>query len=234
VVATQEEGMDMTEDPTVAWRGIRKRIADAEAAAGRAPGAVELVAVTKTFGAEAIEPLLAAAQRVFGENRVQEAAAKWPQLKERYAGIELHLIGPLQSNKAADAVRLFDVVESVDREKIAAALSHEMARQGRRLACFVQVNTGKEKQKAGIAPENAVDFVRACRERHGLDIRGLMCIPPFDEDPSPHFEMLARLAGEAGVAGLSMGMSADFEIAVARGATHVRVGSALFGGRPAA
>jgi pyridoxal phosphate enzyme (YggS family) len=210
---------------------IRARISAAEERAGRNAGATVLVAVTKTFGAQDIAPVLEAGHRVFGENRVQEAAAKWPGLRERFGGIELHLIGPLQSNKAADAVALFDVIETVDREKIAAAIAAEIRTQGRHPVLLVQVNTGNEPQKAGIAPEATQDFVRSCREKHGLKIRGLMCIPPVEEDPARHFEMLARLARECGLPLVSMGMSGDFETAVEHGATHVRVGSAIFGAR---
>ena len=211
---------------------IRNRIARAERIAGRPKGAVELVAVSKTFSAEEIRPAIDAGQRVFGENRVQEAKAKWPELRAETAGLELHLIGPLQSNKAAEAVELFDVIHTVDREKIAAALAAECTRQGRRPRFFVQVNTGLEAQKAGIDPREAVAFVARCREVHGLDVEGLMCIPPVEEAPGPHFALLSKLAREAGVTALSMGMSSDFETAIDLGATHVRVGSAIFGTRP--
>lgn len=210
---------------------VKARIAGAEREAGREPGAVTLVAVSKTFEADAIRPVLEAGQRVFGENRVQEAQGKWPALREAFPGIELHLIGPLQSNKAREAVALFDVIETVDREKIAAELAKEIARQGRALRLYVQVNTGSEPQKAGIEPREAVAFVKRCRDVHGLAVEGLMCIPPADENPGPHFALLEKLAGEAGVAKLSMGMSGDYETAVAFGATSVRVGSAIFGGR---
>lgn len=210
---------------------VRGRIGAAEAAAGRPAGAVTLVAVSKTFDADAIRPVLVAGQRIFGENRVQEAASKWPLLRQEFPGIELHLIGPLQSNKAKEAVTLFDVIESVGREKIAAELAREMKRQGRALPVFVEVNTGREPQKAGIDPDSTVGFVARCREVHGLEVDGLMCIPPFDEDPAPHFSLLARLAHEAGVEKLSMGMSGDYEAAIAAGATIVRVGSAIFGAR---
>jgi len=175
--------------------------------------------------------VLKTGQRVFGENRVQEAQTKWPALREEFPGIELHLIGPLQSNKARDAVALFDVIETVDREKIAAELAREIAKQGRTLRLYVQVNTGSEPQKAGIEPKEAVAFVKRCREVHGLDIEGLMCIPPADENPGPHFALLEKLARQAGVERLSMGMSGDYETAVAFGSTSVRVGSAIFGGR---
>ena len=211
---------------------IRNRIARAERIAGRPKGAVTLVAVSKTFGVEEIRPVIAAGQRVFGENRVQEAKAKWPGLKAETAGIELHLIGPLQSNKAAEAVELFDVIHTVDRDKIAAALAAECTKQGRRPRFFVQVDTGLEAQKAGIDPREAVAFVERCRTVHGLTIEGLMCIPPAEDHPGPHFALLSKLGREAGVAGLSMGMSSDFETAIDLGATHVRVGSAIFGVRP--
>lgn len=210
---------------------ILKRIARAHKRFGPPPEAVRLVAVSKTFPAEDIVPLLEAGQRVFGENRVQEAQGKWPDLKARYPGVELHLIGPLQTNKAKDAVALFDVIESVDRDKLARVLSAEMEKQERKLPCFVQVNIGGEEQKAGIAPEEAVAFVQRCRDEYGLQIVGLMCIPPAEEAPGPYFAQLAELAKATGVDQLSMGMSGDFETAIAMGATHVRVGSALFGAR---
>jgi PLP dependent protein len=211
---------------------VLSRIAVAARSNGRDPASVRLVAVSKTFGPEAIAPLLEAGHRIFGENRVQEARAKWPALRERWPGIELHLIGALQSNKARDAVELFDCIQSIDRPRIAEAVAHEMARQGRRPQLFIQVNTGEEQQKAGVAPNEAGGLLRSCREGLGLDIAGLMCIPPHDEEPGVHFAFLAKLAGELGLAGLSMGMSADFEKAVAFGATHVRVGSEIFGARP--
>lgn len=211
---------------------VRNALERAEDEAGRTRGSTELVAVSKTFPAEDAEALIRAGQRVFGENRVQEAKGKWPALKEAHPDVAVHLIGPLQSNKAKEAVALFDAIHTVDREKIAAAIAAECARQGRSLRLFVQVNTGEEPQKAGIAPEEAAAFVARCREVHGLSIEGLMCIPPVDEAPGPHFALLKTLAAEAGVGGLSMGMSSDFEIAIAFGATHVRVGSALFGTRP--
>lgn len=210
---------------------VKAAIANAEKEARRTKGSVTLVAVSKTFAADAIRPALDAGQRVFGENRVQEAQAKWPELRDQYSGIELHLIGPLQSNKAADAVALFDVIETVDREKIAAALADEITKQGKSPKLYVQVNTGLEEQKAGIAPKDAVAFVARCRDEHGLAIEGLMCIPPADENPGPHFALLEKLAREAGVEKLSMGMSGDYETAIGFGATSVRVGSAIFGGR---
>ncbi|MBV2144805.1 YggS family pyridoxal phosphate-dependent enzyme [Falsochrobactrum sp. TDYN1] len=210
---------------------VKGQIANAEKEARRDKGSVTLVAVSKTFDAEEISPALDAGHRIFGENRVQEAQGKWPQLRERYSGIELHLIGPLQSNKAADAVALFDVIETVDREKIAAAIAAEIRKQNRAPKLYVQVNTGLEPQKAGIEPKDALAFVERCRKEHGLEIEGLMCIPPADENPGPHFALLEKLAREAGVEKLSMGMSGDYETAIGFGATSVRVGSAIFGGR---
>ena len=202
----------------------------AEAGAARPGGAVTLIAVSKTWGPEHIRPALEAGHRDFGENRVQEAAAKWPALREEYSDVRLHLIGPLQSNKAADAVALFDVIHTVDRDKIARAIASECEKQGRDVETFMQVNTGEEAQKSGVAPDEAVAFVESCRER-GLAPAGLMCIPPAQENPGPHFALLAKLAAEAGLDGLSMGMSGDYEIAIRMGATHVRVGSAIFGAR---
>lgn len=210
---------------------VRDNIASAEGEAGRTAGSVTLVTVSKTFEAGAIVPVIEAGQRIFGENRVQEAQGKWPALKDAYPGIELHLIGPLQSNKAKEAVALFDVIETVDREKIAAELAKEIARQGKAPRLYVQVNTGSEPQKAGIDPREAVAFVSRCRDVHGLAIEGLMCIPPIDENPGPHFALLEKLAREAGLKKLSMGMSGDYELAIAFGATSVRVGSAIFGER---
>jgi PLP dependent protein len=210
---------------------VNAAIAAAEVKGKRTPGSVTLVAVSKTFDAEHIRPVLEAGHRVFGENRVQEAQGKWPQLRVEFPGIELHLIGPLQSNKAADAVALFDVIETVDREKIAAALAAEIRKQGRSPKLLIQVNTGLEPQKAGIDPRECVAFVERCRSVHGLTIDGLMCIPPADENPGPHFALLDKLAGECGVTMISMGMSADYELAIALGATHVRVGSGVFGVR---
>ena len=213
---------------------VRLRIARAARDCGRDPNSIALVAVSKTFGADEIAPALAAGQRVFGENRVQEAKAKWPGLRADVDGIELHLIGPLQSNKAREAVELFDVIETVDRPKIAEALATEIARAGKTPKLFVQVNTGAEPQKAGVLPEEADAFVRRCRETLALSIAGLMCIPPADEQASPHFALLNKIAARNGVPNLSMGMSGDFELAIQLGATHVRVGSAIFGSRPPA
>ena len=210
---------------------IRSQIASAQRRFGPPPEYVELVAVSKTFDSSAIRPFLDAGQRRFGENRVQEAKDKWPELRASYDGIELHLIGPLQTNKAREAVALFDVIQTVDRDKLAGVLAEEMARAGRMLPVFVQVNIGGEAQKSGIAPAEAVAFVGRCRAAHGLDVLGLMCIPPDGDPPGPYFAHLAALARDAGVEKLSMGMSSDFEVAIAMGATHVRVGSALFGQR---
>lgn len=210
---------------------VRDAVAAAARAADRDPGAVSLIAVSKTFPAEAIRPVLAAGQRVFGENKVQEAAGKWPALRADYPDLRLHLIGPLQSNKVKDAVALFDAIQTVDRDKIARRLAAEMAAQGRRPDLFIQINTGEEPQKAGVLPAEADGFIARCRAEHGLEIAGLMCIPPADEEPSPHFALLAKIAARNGVQALSMGMSADYEIAVQFGATHVRVGSAIFGAR---
>lgn len=212
-------------------KNIRSRIERAHQRFGPPPDRVELVAVSKTFDAAAIRPFLDAGQRVFGENRVQEAKEKWPGLRASYDGIELHLIGPLQTNKAREAVGLFDVIQTVDRDKLAGVLAEEMKRAGKRLPVFVQVNIGLEEQKAGVAPSHAAAFVGRCRDLHGLDVVGLMCIPPEADPAGPYFAHLASLARDAGVEKLSMGMSGDFETAIAMGATHVRVGSALFGSR---
>jgi pyridoxal phosphate enzyme (YggS family) len=210
---------------------IREAIARAARDNDREPADVTLMAVSKTFPVEAIEPVLAAGQRVFGENYVQEAKAKWPSLRERYPDAEVHLIGPLQSNKAREAVALFDAIHSLDRPSLAEALAKEMEKQGRRPRLLVQVNTGEEPQKGGVMPRDADAFLTACRERYGLTIEGLMAIPPADDPPSPHFALLGQIARRHGLPLLSMGMSADFEAAVQLGATHVRVGSAIFGGR---
>lgn len=212
-------------------RTIRARMAIAAQAAGRSAADVALVAVTKTYDAEAILPAIEAGQLIFGENRVQEAKAKWPPLRETHPDIELHLIGPLQSNKTREAVALFDVIHTLDRPKIAQAIAGESAAQGRRPRLFIQVNTGREAQKAGIAPEDTRPFLTQCRDAFGLDVVGLMCIPPVDAAPEVHFGLLAQLAADLGLAQLSMGMSADFETAIRLGATHVRIGSAIFGER---
>jgi PLP dependent protein len=210
---------------------VRARIARAARGAGRDPGDVTLVCVSKTFGLEGIRPVIEAGERVFGENRVQEAMAKWPLLRAAYPGLILHLIGPLQSNKVRDAVALFDVIETVDREKIAKALAAEIQKASRHPRLFVQVNTGAEPQKAGILPQQADAFIASCRKDYGLEISGLMCIPPIDDQASPHFALLSQIAARNGIASLSMGMSADFELAIELGATHVRIGSAIFGSR---
>ncbi len=216
---------------------VRGEIARAARDAGRDPASVTLVAVSKTFGADAIEPMIAAGQRIFGENRVQEAKAKWPPLIARHGGrdggIELHLVGSLQSNKAKDAVALFDAIHSVDRASLAEALAKEIANQNRRPLLFVEINTGAEAQKSGVLPQDADAFLAACRDRYGLKISGLMCIPPHDDAPGPHFALTGKIARRNGLELLSMGMSADFPAAIAFGATHVRVGTAIFGQRPA-
>ena len=209
---------------------IRDRIATAEAKAGRAPGSVTLIAVSKQQPEDRIEAVLREGHRVFGENRVQEAAGRWPALCTRYEGIELHLIGPLQTNKARQAMELVQAIHSVDRPKLARTLARLAGETGHCPELFVQVNTGEEPQKAGILPDAADDFIAECRELK-LPVAGLMCIPPLDEAPSLHFALLAKIAARNGLAGLSMGMSGDFEEAIALGATHVRVGSAIFGAR---
>jgi len=212
---------------------VRAKITDAASAARRQPGSVSLVAVGKAHPAERSRAVLAAGQRIFGENRVQEAETKWPALKAEFPDSILHLIGPLQTNKVRHAVALFDVIETLDRPRLARSLAKEMDRTGRRLPCFIQVNTGAEPQKAGILPEAADDFIDACVDEYGLPVEGLMCIPPAADEPSLHFALLREIAHRHGLSGLSMGMSADYEIAIAFGATHVRVGSAIFGSRPA-
>ena len=211
---------------------VRAEIVRACRDASRDPASVTLVAVSKTFGPEAIAPVIAAGQRVFGENRVQEAKSKWPPLMAGYPGLELHLIGPLQSNKAKEAVALFAAIHSVDRPSLAEALAKEIAKQGRSPLLFVEINTGAEPQKAGVLPQDADAFLAACRDNYGLAVSGLMCIPPLDEAPGPHFALTAKIARRNGLKLLSMGMSADFATAIALGATHVRVGSAIFGERP--
>jgi pyridoxal phosphate enzyme (YggS family) len=223
----------MTQAAEVAARlsAARSRIAAATDAAGRAAGSVTLVAVAKTQPAAVVRHALAAGQRVFGENRVQEAAEKYPELRAAYPDMELHLIGPLQTNKVRQAVALFDVIETLDRPRLAAALAEEMARAARRPLCFVQVNTGEEAQKSGVAPPEADAFIRQCREQFALPVAGLMCIPPLDEEPAPHFALLAKIAARNGLEHLSMGMSADFDIAIQFGATHVRLGTVIFGER---
>ena len=211
---------------------IRERIVRAARESGRDPAEVTLVAVSKQQPAERIEAVLAEGHRAFGENRVQEAEGRWPDLRARYPGVELHLVGPLQTNKVRRAVELFDVIESVDRPKLARKLGETFAETGQRLPCFVQVNTGEEPQKAGIMPAEADAFIASCRDEHRLPVAGLMCIPPLGEEPALHFSLLHKIAERNGIGGLSMGMSDDFETAVRLGATVVRVGSALFGARP--
>jgi len=210
---------------------VRGRIEAAARAVGRAADAVSLVAVSKTHPAAAVRAALKAGQRVFGENRVQEALAKFPGLRREFPDLTLHLIGPLQTNKVKDAVARFDVIETVDRPRLAEALAREMARTGRRLPCLIEVNIGEEPQKAGVLPAAADQFIRDCRDRVGLAIVGLMCIPPEHEEPAPYFALLREIARRNGVDQLSMGMSADFETAIRFGATHVRVGTAIFGAR---
>ncbi len=216
---------------TVRLAEVQASIADAARAAGRDPADVRLVAVTKTVPAAEIEQAIEAGQRIFGENRVQEAQSKWPALQWRQPDLELHLIGPLQSNKVREAVALFDCIETLDRPKLARALAEEIARSGRSPRLFVQVNTGEEPQKAGVTPPETDGFVALCRDGLGLAIDGLMCIPPYDEEPSMHFALLAKMAKRLGIAELSMGMSGDFARAIQFGATYVRVGTAIFGAR---
>lgn len=215
-------------------REILRQIEKAAKAAGREPASVRLIAISKTFGPDEIAPVIEAGQRLFGENRVQEAKAKWPGLRERYHGIELHLVGPLQTNKVKEALGTFDAIHSLDRPKLSAELAKEIQKAGKSPQLFVQVNTGAEPQKAGVLPEDADSFIKECRETYSLEIAGLMCIPPADEAPAPHFALTKKIAERNGLKLLSMGMSADFESAIAFGATHVRVGSAIFGSRPKA
>ncbi|MBO4222862.1 MULTISPECIES: YggS family pyridoxal phosphate-dependent enzyme [Bradyrhizobium] len=210
---------------------VEEEIARACKDARRDRGSVTLIAVSKTFNADAISPVIAAGQRVFGENRVQEAKTKWPALMQAHPDIVLHLIGPLQSNKAKEAVALFDAIHSVDRPSICEALAKEIKNQNRQPQLFIQINTGEEPQKAGISPSEADAFIARCREHYGLSISGLMCIPPVNDPPAPHFALTAKIAARNGLTNLSMGMSADFATAIQMGATHVRVGSAIFGAR---
>jgi len=222
----------MSENNAVAGlRDVQEAIRRAASDYERDPSGITLVAVSKTFPAEMIEPVLAAGQRVFGENYVQEAKAKWPELRKRYPDVELHMIGPLQSNKAREAVELFDVIHTLDRPSLAQALAKEIAKQGRTPRLLVQVNTGEEPQKGGVNPTEVDAFLEACRTKYGLEIEGLMCIPPAEDPPSPHFALLNTIAKRHGLKVLSMGMSADFDAAIQLGATHVRVGSAIFGAR---
>ncbi|MBY0532391.1 MAG: YggS family pyridoxal phosphate-dependent enzyme [Xanthobacteraceae bacterium] len=213
-------------------REVRNQIEKAVKAAGRDVSSVRLIAISKTFGEAEIVPAIEAGQRLFGENRVQEAKAKWPALRERHPEIELHLVGPLQTNKAKEALALFDAIHSVDRPKLAAELAKEIQKAARTPQLFVQVNTGAEPQKAGVLPEDTDAFIKECRETYFLEIAGLMCIPPLEEAPAPHFALTKKIAERNGLKLLSMGMSADFESAINFGATHVRVGSAIFGERP--
>lgn len=210
---------------------VTSQVGAAAAAAGRDPASVNLIAVSKVQPLERVEAVLDEGHRLFGENRVQEAAGKWPAFRERYPDVEVHLIGPLQTNKVRQAVDLFDAIHSVDREKLAGKLADEFATTGRQLPCFLQINTGEEPQKAGCLPGDADAFIKACREEYQLPVAGLMCIPPADEEPSLHFALLKKIAERNGLSGLSMGMSGDFERAIALGATHIRVGSAIFGAR---
>ncbi len=221
----------LTSDSPSGLAAVEREISRACRDARRERASVTLVAVSKTFGGDAIEPVIHAGQRVFGENRVQEAKSKWPDLMARHQGLALHLIGPLQSNKAREAVTLFDAIHSVDRASLCDALAKEIVKQGRHPQLFVQLNTGEEPQKAGIAPADADAFIASCRDVHGLQISGLMCIPPVDDPPAPHFALTAKIATRNGLKLLSMGMSADFETAIQLGATHIRVGSAIFGKR---
>jgi pyridoxal phosphate enzyme (YggS family) len=226
-----ENPSPITPDLPNGLASVEQEIARACKDARRDRASVTLIAVSKTFGADAITPVIRAGQREFGENRVQEAKAKWPGLISAYPGIALHLIGPLQSNKAKEAVALFDAIHSVDRPSICQALAKEIDSQNRRPQLFVQLNTGEEPQKAGIAPGEADAFIASCREKYGLEISGLMCIPPVNDAPAPHFALTAKIAARNGLKNLSMGMSADFAVAIQLGATHVRVGSAIFGHR---
>ena len=224
-------GAVSTQTTDVGLAAVRREIERACRDARRDPAGVTLVAVSKTFAAEAIEPVIAAGQTVFGENRVQEAKAKWPALRAKYPKLELHMIGPLQSNKAKEAIALFDAIHSVDRPSLCEALAKEIRKQDRRPLLFVEINTGAEQQKAGVLPQDADAFLARCRDDHGLSIAGLMCIPPVDEAPAPHFALTAKIAARNRLKLLSMGMSADYPAAIAMGATHIRVGSAIFGAR---
>ena len=234
-MSQKREGLIMTQstpdDVKNRYLTVRHAVQRAARDADRAEADVTLVVVSKTFGPEDIEPVLLSGHRIFGENRVQESQGKWPELKARFPDVELHLIGPLQSNKAKEAIALFDVIETVDRPSIAEALSKELKKTDRRPKLYVQINTGEEPQKAGVAPKEADDFLKRCHAEWGLEISGLMCIPPVDEPPSPHFALLRKIAERNGLKTLSMGMSSDFEAAIQLGATHVRVGSAIFGHR---
>jgi pyridoxal phosphate enzyme (YggS family) len=227
----QSQTSPLSADSPHGLAAVQQEVARACKEARRDPASVTLIAVSKTFAADAILPIIAAGQRVFGENRVQEAKGKWPALTQANPGLRLHLIGPLQSNKAKEAVALFDAIHSVDRTSICEALAKEINSQGKQPELFVQINTGEEPQKAGVAPQDADTFIAACRENYGLQVSGLMCIPPVDQAPAPHFALCAKIAERNGLSNLSMGMSADFATAIQMGATHVRVGSAIFGTR---
>jgi pyridoxal phosphate enzyme (YggS family) len=231
VKETRETGK-MTSHAAENLAEVRNQIEKAAKGAGREASSVRLIAISKTFGEAEITPVLEAGQRIFGENRVQEAKAKWPGLRERYSGIELHLVGPLQTNKVKEALALFEAIHSVDRAKLAAELAKEIQKTGQAPQLFVQVNTGAEPQKAGVLPEETDAFVKECRETYSLNIAGLMCIPPVEEAPAPHFALTKKIAERNGLKLLSMGMSADYESAINFGATHVRIGSAIFGERP--
>jgi len=226
-----QDQVESRSDAPARLKAVLQDIAQACAKARRDPAEVNLVAVSKTFGAQAIAPVLAAGQRVFGENRVQEAMAKWPALQASYPATELHLVGPLQSNKAKEAVALFAAIHAVDRPSLCAALAREIARQGRTPLLFAEINTGGEPQKSGVLPQEADDFLKRCHETYELPIAGLMCLPPLSEPPAPHFALTAKIAHRNGLRLLSMGMSADFALAITFGATHVRVGTAIFGER---
>jgi pyridoxal phosphate enzyme (YggS family) len=228
---TSDSSAQLTEHLPTGLAAVEEAVLRACKEARRDRASVTLVAVSKTFDADAIEPVIKAGQRVFGENRVQEAKSKWPGLMSAYPGIALHLIGPLQSNKTKEAVALFDAIHSVDRPSLCEALAKEFGAQERRPQLFVQLNTGEEPQKAGVVPAEADSFIASCRDKYGLPISGLMCIPPVNDAPAPHFALTAKIAARNGLKNLSMGMSADFAIAIALGATHVRVGSAIFGHR---
>ncbi len=228
-----EDGATSQPDPAKRIAEIRARIVTAAAEAGKDGAGVQIIAVSKKHGVETIERALAGGCRLFGENRVQEAQAKWPALKERYPDMRLHLIGPLQTNKARDAVALFDAIQTIDREKLARVLAEEIEKSGRSPDLFIQINTGEEDQKAGVAPAAADAFIAQCRKEYGLDVTGVMCIPPVDEAPAPHFALLKKIADRNDLANVSMGMSGDYETAVQLGATHVRIGTEIFGPRPA-
>ncbi len=229
---TNNSSQDLaTQSPAERLAAVENKIDTALGEAGRSREELTLIAVSKTQPAENIDPVIAAGQKVFGENRVQEAQGKWPQLRERFTDLELHLIGGLQTNKVRDALQLFDVIHTVDRPKLARTIANELARSDRQPQLFVQVNTGEESQKSGVDPREADEFLRQCRETYQLPIAGLMCIPPIEDEPSLHFALLRKIAQRNGISGLSMGMSADYDVAIQFGATHIRVGTAIFGPR---